>query len=180
MLLDWNRERDLRRLARRHLDAVEEDSGTAGADVPGSKGLQGSVDDGQITFAVEPIRYFNAGFAREGGALGAGVKVTERAAAHGGRLAMDSAGHDVTAFLDHVFLSCGIGGAPLPLRGVWGKLPIFNGLEAGFYRKLSVLRNFEPKLLKTDNLRRLACGMEPGATPPVRARYPALIDILEI
>jgi len=75
--------------------------------LPGRKGLQGSVNDGLSAFAVEPVRHCDADFARASGTLGAGVKVTERAAAHGGRLAMEPAGHDVTTFVDHEVLSCG-------------------------------------------------------------------------
>jgi hypothetical protein len=93
-------------LAGGHLDPVEEDSGAAGADVSGGKGLKGSVDGGWSGFAVEPVRHFNADLVRTGGTLGAGVEVTERAAAHGGRLAMESAGHDVTTFVVHEVLSC--------------------------------------------------------------------------
>jgi hypothetical protein len=48
-------------------------------------------------------------------------------------------------------------------------LPVFNGLEAGFYRKYPVLRNLEAKFLKMKNL----CGpirpMEPGSMPRVHA-----------
>ena len=140
-------------LARGNLDPVEEDSGAAGTDVPGGKGLQGSVDDGLSAFAVEPVRYCDADFARASGTLGAGVKVTERAAAHGGRLARESAGHDVTTFVVHEVPSCRRQGAPIPTRGVWNKLSIFNALEAWFYRKLFVLRSLEGKLMKTANLR---------------------------
>jgi len=102
-LQDW----DLRRLAGGHLDSVEEDCGAAGTDVAGGKGLQSSVDDDLSAFAVELVGHFNAGLARASGTLGACVEVTERAAAHGGRLAMESAGHDVTTFVDHEVLSCG-------------------------------------------------------------------------
>jgi hypothetical protein len=56
-------------------------------------------------------------------ALGAGVEVAEGAAAHGGRLAMESAGHTGTTFGDHEVFSCGC-----PPLGVWGKLCVFNGL----------------------------------------------------
>ena len=73
---------------------------------PGGKGLKGSVDGGLSGFAVEPVRHFNANLVRAGWTLGAGVEVTERAAAHGGRLAMESAGHDVTTFVVHEVLSC--------------------------------------------------------------------------
>ena len=100
-------DRDLWRLAGRHLDAVEEDSGAAGTDVSGGKGLQGSVYDDPSAFAVEPVRHFNAGLAWASGTLGAGVEVTERAAAHGRRLAVESAGHDVTTFFVHEILSWG-------------------------------------------------------------------------
>ena len=71
-------------LAGGHLDAVEEDSGAAGADLSCGKGLKGSVDDGPSAFAVEPVRHFNTNLVRAGWTLGAGVKVTERVAAHGG------------------------------------------------------------------------------------------------
>ena len=83
------------------LEAVEEDSGAAGTDASGGKSLEGSVDDGLGAFAVEQGGHFNAGLAGRGGMLGAGVEVTERTAAHGGRLAMESAGHDVTTFVVH-------------------------------------------------------------------------------
>jgi len=43
-------------------------------------------------------------------------------------------------------------------------LSVFNALEAGFYRKLPVLRNLEAKFLKTENLRGLMFEMELGAT----------------
>ena len=100
-------DRNLRHLAGGHLDSVEEDRGAAGTDVPGGKGMQSSVDDDLSAFAVEPVRHFNAGLTWASGTLGTGVEVTERAAAHGGRLAMESAGHDVTTFVDHEVLSCG-------------------------------------------------------------------------
>ena len=48
-------------------------------------------------FAVEQGGRLNAFLAGTGGTPGAGVEVTERAAAHGGRLAVESAGHDGTA-----------------------------------------------------------------------------------
>jgi hypothetical protein len=40
-----------------------------------------------------------------GGALGAGVEVAEPTAPHGGGLAVESAGHDVTTFVGHEVLS---------------------------------------------------------------------------
>jgi hypothetical protein len=100
-------DRDLWLLAEGHLDPVEENCGAAGADVAGGKGLHDSMDDDLSAFAVEPVGYFNAGLAWANGTLGAGVEITERAAAHGGRLAVESAGHDVTTFFDHKVLSCG-------------------------------------------------------------------------
>jgi hypothetical protein len=102
-LRDW----DIWRQAGGHLYPVEEHGSPAGADVPGGKGLQGLVDDGLSAFAVEPVGHCDAGFARASGTLGAGVEVTESAAAHGGRLAVKSAGHDVMTFVDHEVLSCG-------------------------------------------------------------------------
>ena len=62
-------------------------------------------------------------------------------------------------------------GPPFPTLCVWNKLAIFNALEAGFYRKLFVLRNLEARFLKTGNLRGFVCEIEPGATPWVCARY---------
>jgi hypothetical protein len=75
-------------------------------------------------------------FALARGALRAGVEVAEGAAAHGGRLAVEPAGHDLTTFVEHEVLSyTGTGVPPNPPRWVWRKLPIFNALEAEFYRK---------------------------------------------
>jgi hypothetical protein len=65
------------------------------------------VDDGLLAFAIEQGGHLNAFLAGTGGTPGAGVKVTEKAAAHGGRLAVESAGHDVTTFVVHEFPSCG-------------------------------------------------------------------------
>jgi DNA-binding ferritin-like protein (Dps family) len=75
--------------------------------VPGAKGLKGSVDDGRNSVAVEAFRHLDADLSRASGTLGAGVEVTEGAAAHGRGLAMESAGHDVATFVDHKILSCG-------------------------------------------------------------------------
>jgi hypothetical protein len=75
--------------------------------MPGGKSLQGSVDDGLSAFAVEPVGHWDADLVRASGTLEAGVKVTERVAAHGWRLAVGPAGHDVTTFVDHEILSCG-------------------------------------------------------------------------
>jgi len=47
---------------------------------------------------------------------------------------------------------------------VWGKLSVFNGLETWFCRKLVVFRNLEAMILKIENLRELACGVEPNST----------------
>jgi hypothetical protein len=80
---------------------MEEDTGAAGTDASFGKGLNGSVEHGQSTFAVEPGGHFNAGLARAGRTPGAGVEVTEIAAAHGGGLTMESARHDVTTFGGH-------------------------------------------------------------------------------
>jgi hypothetical protein len=55
-------------------------------------------------------------------------------------------------------------------------LPVFNALEAGFYRKLLVLRSLEAKFLKTGNLPGLVFGMEPGATPQVYAENTTFKD----
>jgi hypothetical protein len=66
----------------------------------------------------------------------AGVEVAEPTAPHGGGLAVESAGHDVTTFVGHEVLSyTGTGVSPHPPRWVWRKLPVFNALEAEFYRK---------------------------------------------
>lgn len=107
--------RDLWRLGGGDLDPVEEDCGAAGADVPVGKGLHDSVDCDLGAFAVEPVGHFNAGLAWTNGTMGAGVEVTEGAGSHGGRLAMESAGHDVTTFFDHEVLSCGDRGVSLPV-----------------------------------------------------------------
>ena len=90
------------------------------------QGLQGSVDDGLSALAVEQLGYCDAGFARANGTLGAGVKVAKRAAAHGGRLAMESTGHDVTTFVDHEVLSCGRRRVPPSLPGVFGTNWLFS------------------------------------------------------
>src|ERR1039458_2261934 len=89
-------ERGLRHLAEGHLDAVEEDTGAAGTDVSFGKGLQDAVEEGRSAFTVELGRHLNAGLSGADGKLGAGVEVTEIAAAHDRGLAMESAGHDVT------------------------------------------------------------------------------------
>ena len=88
-------------MAEGHLDPVEEDSGAAGTDMPGGKGLNGLVDHVRSAFTVEPDGHFNAGLVRAGGTQGAGLEVTEIAAAHGWGLAMESAGQDVTTFGVH-------------------------------------------------------------------------------
>jgi hypothetical protein len=119
-----------------HLEPVEEDCAAAGADVAVGKGFHDSVDEELGAFAVEPVGHFDAGFAGVGGALGAGVEVAEPTAPHGGGLAVESAGHDVTTFVGHEVLSyTGTGVSPHPPRWVWRKLSIFNALEAEFYRK---------------------------------------------
>lgn len=89
------------------MDSIEKDGGAAGADLSCGKGLQGLVDEAVSALAVESIRHLNTDLLRASGTFGAGVVVAERASAHGGRLAMEPAGHDVTAFVDHEFLSCG-------------------------------------------------------------------------
>ena len=86
------RDRDLWLLAGGDLDAVEEDCGAAGTDAPGGEGLDGLTDDELGASGVEPGRHLNADLAGTHGTLGAGVKVTEGAAAHGGRLAMETLG----------------------------------------------------------------------------------------
>ena len=50
---------------------------------------------------------------------------------------------------------------------VWGKLAVFNELEAWFYRKLLVLKILEAKFLKKKNLCGIVSGMGPGAMPRV-------------
>jgi hypothetical protein len=80
---------------------MEEDRGAAGADVSGGKGLKGLVEDGLSAFTVELDGHFDTCLSRASGTLGAGMEVTEDAAAHGGGLAMESAGHDVTTFGEH-------------------------------------------------------------------------------
>jgi hypothetical protein len=59
--------------------------------------------------------------------------------------------------------------SPLPPLGFWGKLSVFNALEAGFYPKFLVLRNMEVKLLKMCDLREPMRAVERGATPRVYA-----------
>jgi hypothetical protein len=80
---------------------MEKGTGAAGTDVSLGKGLNGSVEHGQSAYAVEPDGHFNAGLVRAGGTQGAGLEVTEIAAAHGWGLAMESAGQDVTTFGVH-------------------------------------------------------------------------------
>lgn len=58
---------------------------------------------------------------------------------------------------------------PTPTRGVWSKLPVFKGLEEGFYRKLVVLRSLEAKFMKTKNLLGLVRDMEPRTAPEVHS-----------
>jgi hypothetical protein len=84
---------------------MEEDAGALGADVSFGKGLKGLVDDGLSAFTVELGGHLNTCLAGADGALGAGVEVTESTAAHGGGLAMESAGHEVTTFGVHGVLS---------------------------------------------------------------------------
>ena len=56
-----------------------------------------------------------------------------------------------------------------PTRVVWEKLPVFNALEAWFYRKSPFFRNLEAKFLKTENLYGPILEMEPGVMPRVHA-----------
>jgi len=72
---------------------------------------------------------------RTGGGLWTGVVVTEGAAAHGNRLAMEPTGHSVTTFGDHDGPLLRVMGYPHPLRVFWDKLAVFNGLAARFYGK---------------------------------------------
>src|ERR1035437_10726958 len=94
------------------------------------KGLNGLVDHVRSAFTVEPDGHFNAGLSGADRALGAGVEVAVGAAAHGGGLAMESAGHEVTAFGGHGVLSCGctIRLPPLPPYppGVFGANCLFS------------------------------------------------------
>jgi hypothetical protein len=99
--------------------------------VSGGKGLKGSVEEGLSAFSVEPVGHFNANFARAGGTLGAGVEIAESATAHGGRLAMESAGHDVTTFVDHEVLSCGGQAPPFPHPVCLGQILCFQRVEDG-------------------------------------------------
>ena len=94
-------ERGLRHLAEGHLEAMEEDTGAAGAYASFGKGLQDVVEEGRCAFTVEAGGHFNGGFAGPDGKLGAGVEVTEIAAAHDRGLAMESAGHDASTFGGH-------------------------------------------------------------------------------
>ena len=72
---------------------------------------------------------------RTGGGLWTGVVVTEGAAAHGNRLAMEPTGHSVTTFGDHDGPFLGMGYPPTPSQGVLGKLLVLIGLAARFYGK---------------------------------------------
>ena len=110
-------------LAGGDLEAVEENSGAAGADVSGGEGLDGSVEDVLSAFAVELAGDWNADLARAGRALGAAMEVTEGASAHGGRLAVESAGHYVPTFVDHEVLSWGYPPSP---SGVFGANCLFS------------------------------------------------------
>jgi hypothetical protein len=84
-----------------HLEPLKEDGRSPSAEGSGAKGLQDLVDDEQSAFAVKLVRDFDADFLWTGGGLGTGVVVTEGAAAHGNRLAMEPTGHYVTTFGDH-------------------------------------------------------------------------------
>jgi len=88
-------------------------------------------------------------------ALGAGVEVAEGAAAHGGRLAMESAGHTGTTFGDHEVFSCGYP------PGCLGQAVCFQRVGGGACRKHLFFRNLEAKFLKTENLRGAVREAEP-------------------
>jgi hypothetical protein len=83
-------------------------------------------------------------------------------------LALESAGHDVTTFIDHDCHFLRVTG-DIPPGVFQSKLRIFNALGAGFFRNWFVLRNLEAKFLKTDNLRGLVWEVERNATPRVYA-----------
>src|SRR5580658_7529243 len=110
-----------------HLDTLQENPGTASGDAVCGESLDDLIERAKDFVAAESGRHLDTCFERGDGARGpqgTRVEVAEGAAAHGGRLAMNSGGHDVTAFFvaSHLAFSClcshdGYTPLPLPRRG---------------------------------------------------------------
>ena len=84
---------------------MQKNSGTARADAVGTKSLQDLVEGGKDAAGRVEGRNVEVGFLNSRGARGpwgAAMEVAEGAAAQGRRLAFESAGLDVTTFLEFV------------------------------------------------------------------------------
>ena len=97
-----------------NLQSVKKDRGATGADVAIGKGLENIAGGVGDSVRIEGLRNLDATFSR--GALAgrrnaAAVVIAEGAASHGGGLAAESAGHDVTTGFVHGLPFC----APAPI-----------------------------------------------------------------
>ena len=123
----------------------------------------------ELTSGISMLDSRGRGWPR--GPWGAPVEVTEGAAAHGGRFAVESTGHDVSAFfeLGHEACSCWHFGNGVPLlpspQGVNGQFSCFlRVMGQGSPRKSAVLRNFKAEIFKTEILQTVTRTLMPGAT----------------
>jgi len=108
---------------------------------------------------------------RTGGGLWTGVVVTEGAAAHGNRLAMEPTGHSVTTFGDHDGPLLRVMGYPPIPSGCFGTNWLFSmGWRHGSMVRTIVFSHLEAKFLKTENLRGAVRETGPDAMPRLDLR----------